>query len=76
MTQNNYYSNTEKEKEKRMRESFIIKWGLIIILALIFAFALTGCNTMAGLGKDISAAAKGIQDRMSEPDDQYDLSRR
>ena len=71
MSQNNYYSNTEKEKEKRMRESFIIKWGLIIILALIFAFALTGCNTMAGLGKDISAAAKGIQDRMSEPDDPY-----
>ena len=67
----NYYSNTEKEKEKRMRESFIIKWGLITIMALIFAFALTGCNTMAGLGKDISAAAKGIQDRMSEPDDPY-----
>ena len=67
----NYYSNTEKEKDKRMRESFIIKWGLITIMALIFAFALTGCNTMAGLGKDISAAAKGIQDRMSEPDDPY-----
>ena len=72
----NYYSNTEKEKEKRMRESFIIKWGLIFIVALIFAFALTGCNTMAGLGKDISAAAKGIQDRMSEPDDPYEYAGR
>ena len=76
MSQNNYYSNTEKEKEKRMRESFIIKWGLITIVALIFAFALTGCNTMAGLGKDISAAAKGIQDRMSEPDDPYEYAGR
>jgi predicted small secreted protein len=60
----NHYSNTEKEKEKRMKDSFF-KWGLIIILALIVAFVLTGCNTMAGLGKDISAAAKGIQDRIS-----------
>ena len=36
---------------------------------------LGGCNTMAGLGKDISSAAKGIQDRMAEPDDSYTTAR-
>lgn len=71
MTQNNYYSNTEKEKEKRMRESFIIKWGLITIVALIFAFAITGCNTVAGIGKDLQSWSNGIKDGMTEEDDPY-----
>jgi predicted small secreted protein len=65
----------EEEKVKNEREAWVIKWGLTFIFALMVALVLTGCNTMAGLGKDISSAAKGIQDRMSEPD-QYDLSRR
>ena len=31
------------------------------ILALVIAFALGGCNTMAGLGKDIEKAGETIQ---------------
>ena len=62
---------TDVEKAKSEREAWVLKWGLVFALALMFALVLTGCNTMAGLGKDISSAAKGIQDRMSEPDDPY-----
>jgi predicted small secreted protein len=68
--------NEEEKVQTKQREAWVIKWGMIFIVALMVALVLTGCNTMAGLGKDISSAAKGIQDRMSEPDDQYDLSRR
>ena len=58
----------EAEKAKTERQNWFIKWGLTFILALIVALVITGCNTVAGLGKDIHAAAKGIQDKMSEPD--------
>lgn len=37
---------------------------------------LGGCNTMAGLGKDIQSAAQGIQDRMSQPEDSYSTASR
>ena len=48
----------------------------IAALALACISLLGGCNTMAGLGRDISSAAKGIQDRMAEPaDDRYSASR-
>jgi len=61
-------NETEKVKAKTERENWFIKWGVVFILGLLFALVLTGCNTVAGLGKDIHAAAVGIQDRMSEPD--------
>ncbi len=58
----------DAEKAKSEREAWVLKWGLTFMLALMVALVLTGCNTVAGLGKDIHAAAKGIQDKMSEPD--------
>ena len=58
----------EKDNDMPDRPAFLLKWCIIFLLALLFALAITGCNTMAGLGKDIHAAATGIQDRMSEPD--------
>ncbi len=61
----------DAEKAKSEREAWVLKWGLTFMFALMVALVLTGCNTMAGLGEDISSAAKGIQDRMSEPDDSY-----
>ena len=51
-----------------LKFNWFIKWGLILLIACLFANVLAGCNTMAGLGMDIHAAAAGIQDRMSEPD--------
>jgi predicted small secreted protein len=35
---------------------------LTLILATIAAFALTGCNTMQGIGKDVQKAGEKIED--------------
>ena len=35
---------------------------MVLIAAGAFAFALTGCNTMAGAGKDIERGGEKIQD--------------
>jgi len=45
------------------------------ILIVCCIISLGGCNTMAGLGKDIQSAAQGIQDRMSQSDDPYATAR-
>ena len=43
----------------------------VCVMSVCCIILLGGCNTMAGIGKDIHSAAKGIQDRMSESDDPY-----
>jgi len=35
---------------------------LTLALALFSVFALTGCNTMSGVGKDVERAGEKIQD--------------
>jgi predicted small secreted protein len=35
---------------------------LAILFALLGSFALTGCNTMNGVGKDVERAGEKIQD--------------
>lgn len=56
----------QREKQMNERMDWIVKWGLILVVAFIFASVLAGCNTMAGLGKDIQAAAVGIQSEMAD----------
>lgn len=56
----------QREKQMNERMDWVIKWGLIVLMAFIFANVLAGCNTMAGLGKDIQAAAVGIQSEMAD----------
>tara|TARA_B100001093_G_scaffold152768_1_gene145496 strand:- start:37904 stop:38071 length:168 start_codon:yes stop_codon:yes gene_type:complete len=50
------------------KERVFVGFILWFIIALTVAFALTGCNTMVGLGQDISSAAQGIQKEMSTND--------
>jgi predicted small secreted protein len=38
---------------------------LALALALLGAFAVSGCNTMKGLGKDTERAGEKIQDKAS-----------
>ncbi len=38
---------------------------LWLLVTIVFAFTLGGCNTMAGLGQDISTAAEGIRKEMA-----------
>lgn len=40
-------------------------FGIWLIITIVIAFTLGGCNTMAGLGQDISTAAEGIRKEMS-----------
>ena len=42
-------------------ESFLL-WTTMAVVCGIY---LAGCNTMAGIGKDIQAAAKGVQNEMA-----------
>ena len=49
----------------------ILKWTIIVLVSMVVGMVLAGCNTVAGLGKDLQAAAKGIQSEMSEEDDPY-----
>lgn len=49
--------------------------ALLVVSTGLFVFAivnLTGCNTVAGFGKDLQAAANGIQNEMAGDDDSYD----
>ena len=50
-------------------EQMVFGLFLWAVIALVVAFTLTGCNTIAGLGQDINIAAKGIQEKMATPSD-------
>ncbi len=39
-----------------------IKFVLSLLAVSLTAFALTGCNTMEGLGKDVEKAGEGISE--------------
>ena len=76
MSQDNYYSNTDREGNKmHSRVDWFLKWILIGAIAAMVAITLTGCNTVAGIGKDLQAAARGIQAEMSD-DDPYGVASR
>ena len=58
---------THSEKGNHMGKlNWVAKWVLILFLAFLVANALVGCNTMAGIGKDIQAAAVGVQSEMAD----------
>ncbi len=44
----------------------MIKKTLMLMLTAAFVFALTGCNTIHGVGADMEAAGEGIQEAASE----------
>lgn len=48
------------------RVEFIINWLFIAAVAFVVAVGMFGCNTFAGLGKDIQASAEGIRAKMAE----------
>ena len=54
----------------KLRLNWCVKWGLISVLALIFAFQMTGCNTVKGLSQDLYSVAEGIQNEMGTTHEQ------
>ena len=43
------------------------EWFAILILLLLLLFMLTGCNTVAGIGKDITGIADVAKEKVSQP---------
>ena len=39
----------------------------ILILLLLLLFMLTGCNTVAGVGKDIQGSAEWTKEKITQP---------
>jgi len=39
-----------------------MKTSRLILIALLAAFALSGCNTIAGIGKDVKKAGEVVQE--------------
>jgi len=58
-------SHSEKGNQVE-KFNWIAKWVLISFVAFLVANAMVGCNTMAGIGKDIQAAAVGVQSEMAD----------
>lgn len=61
-----------KEKDK---SNVFLSWLVLAIIAFTMAAAMSGCNTvrgvgalMKGIGEDVEEAANGIQHQMAETD--------
>jgi predicted small secreted protein len=44
----------------------MIKKAALVMMIIVFCFALTGCNTMKGLGKDLKRAGEKIEKKASD----------
>ena len=44
-----------------------VEWIAFIALSLILLFMLTGCNTVAGIGKDITGIADVAKEKVTQP---------
>jgi len=42
---------------------------LLLLMAMVLALPLSGCNTIEGAGKDIRSAGKAIEDAAGDDDD-------
>ncbi len=54
-------------KAQLTTKEWATKWIILGTFAAWFAIYLGGCNTVSGLGRDISAAAEGIRTEMAKP---------
>jgi len=61
--------NKPKEKPQGAGGFALLLMALMVGLAVLVL--LTGCNTLAGVGADIEAAARGTQDYLAEPERGY-----
>ena len=43
------------------------EWFAVLVLALLLVFMLTGCSTIAGVGKDITGAAEWTKEKVTQP---------
>ena len=43
------------------------EWFAVLVLALLLVFMLTGCNTVAGIGKDLTGLAEVGKEKLNQP---------
>ena len=43
------------------------EWFAVLVIALLLVFMLAGCNTVAGVGKDIQGSAEWTKDKVTQP---------
>ena len=43
------------------------EWFAVLVIVLLLVFMLTGCNTVAGVGKDIQGSAEWTKDKVTQP---------
>ena len=43
------------------------EWFAVLVIALLLVFMLTGCNTVAGVGKDIQGSAEWTKEKIGQP---------
>ena len=43
------------------------EWFAVLVIALLLVFMLTGCNTVAGVGKDIQGSEEWTKDKVTQP---------
>jgi predicted small secreted protein len=43
------------------------EWFAIVALLLLLAYMLSGCSTLAGVGKDITGAAEWTKEKVTQP---------
>ena len=44
-----------------------VEWIAFLALILILLFVVTGCNTVAGIGKDITGIADVAKEKVTQP---------
>lgn len=44
-----------------------VEWIAFIALILVLLFIMTGCNTVAGIGKDITGIADVAKEKVTQP---------
>ena len=54
-----------KQETKKSKTDIVMGWLFIAAIAFICGLQF-GCNTVAGLGKDIQATAEGIRQEMAK----------
>ena len=42
------------------------EWVAVLVIALLLVFMLTGCNTVAGVGKDIQGSAEWTKEKVTQ----------
>jgi predicted small secreted protein len=50
--------------KRMMTGKNLVKWVLVLVLAGLMSSALSACNTVDGVGQDLSSASRGVRQQL------------